>query len=78
MKTTIDLDEAKLLRVMRLTGIKTRKEAIDFALNEAERAARIRAFLSKPFYVGSSSDPVAPDYDVLKLRKMELGETPRR
>jgi hypothetical protein len=31
-KTTIELDEEKLRRVMDLTGIKTRKEAVDYAL----------------------------------------------
>ncbi len=45
MKTTIDLDEDKLGRVMALTGIKTRREAIDFALTEAERFARIKKML---------------------------------
>jgi hypothetical protein len=50
MKTTIDLDEDKLRRVMELTGINTRKEAIDFALSQAERLAKIRQLFSKPFY----------------------------
>jgi hypothetical protein len=72
MKTTIDLDEAKLERVMKLTGLTTRKEAIDFALTEAERAARVRAVLNEPFFAGVAEDPlVDPGYDVLTLRARE-------
>ena len=45
MKTTVELDEKKLLRIMALTGLKTRKAAIDYALTQGERAAKLR----KPF-----------------------------
>jgi hypothetical protein len=48
MKTTIDLDENKLISVMRLKGFKTRKEAVDYALTEAERRARVDALLREP------------------------------
>ena len=69
MKTTIDLDEAKLERIMSLTGIKTRKDAIEFALNEAERIAKINHALNTPFYVVREGEPVIdPDYDVRKMR----------
>ena len=50
MKITIDLDEAKLERVMKLTGLATRREAIDFALTQAERAAKVKSLLSRPFF----------------------------
>ena len=76
MKTTIVLDEEKLRRVMRLTGLKTRKAAIDFALTEAERIARVESFYRKPFYVVSEGEPVVdPEYDLAALRE---GETPSR
>jgi len=69
MKTTIDLDEGKLERVMSLTGLKTRKEAIEFALTEAERIARIHHALNEPFYVVREGDDVIdPAYDVRALR----------
>jgi hypothetical protein len=42
-----ELDEQKLLRVMDLTGIKTRKEAVDYALVQAERAAKLSKLLAK-------------------------------
>jgi hypothetical protein len=75
MKTTIDLDEGKLKRVMKLTGIKTRKQAIDYALTEAERSARIGAFYRKSFFVRETGDVIDPNYDVLEVREKEK---PRR
>ncbi len=71
MKTTIDIDDKKLNRVMRLTGLKTRKETIDFALTEAERLARIRKLFSGPFYADTTGEIIDPDYDIVKMRKME-------
>ncbi len=71
MKTTIDLDDKKLLRVMKLTGLRTRKEVIDFALTEAERLARIKKLLREPFYVDASGHVVDPNYDLLYLRESE-------
>lgn len=69
MKTTIDLDEAKLERVMNLTGLKTRKEAVEFALTEAERIARVHHALDTPFYVVREDGPVVdPAYDVRAMR----------
>jgi len=47
VKTTVELDEQKLLRVMELTELKTRKEAIDYALSQAERAAKIAKLFSR-------------------------------
>jgi Arc/MetJ family transcription regulator len=71
MKTTIDLDEDKLRRVMKLTGIKTRKEAIDFALSQAERLARIKKLFSRPLYVSHSDEIIDPSYDLMRLREAE-------
>ena len=39
MKTTVEVDEHKLKRVMDLCNISTRREAIDRALTELERQA---------------------------------------
>ena len=72
MKTTIELDEAKLERLMKLTGIATRREAIDFALTEAERAAKVRAAIAQPFFEGVEEGLVVfRDYDVKALRERE-------
>lgn len=68
MKTTIELDEKKLENVMRLKGFKTRKAALDYALSEGERRAKIDALLREP--PSSDSGPwIAPDYDYKALRR---------
>jgi Arc/MetJ family transcription regulator len=78
LKTTIDLDEAKLKRVMKLTGLKTRKDAVDYALTEAERIARIKQVLGRPLYVVAKGEAVVdPDYDLAALREAER-PAPRR
>ena len=74
MKTTIDLDEAKLERVMKLTGLATRREAIDFALTQAERSAKVKSLLGRRFSEGITDNVVVgPAYDVLALRRRETG-----
>ena len=78
MKTTIDLDEKKLERVMKLTGIDTRKEAIDVALTELERKARINHFYTRALPHEAYKDAIDPNYDLMKLREMtkpEPGDT---
>ena len=70
MKTTVDLDEKRLLNVMKLKGFKTRKDALDYALVEAERIAKLEDLMKKPFYV-AEGPVIDPAYDVIKLRKME-------
>jgi Bacterial antitoxin of type II TA system, VapB len=71
MKTTVDIDDRKLRRVMKLTGLKTRKETIDFALTEAERLARVSRMFQKPFYTEEEGPIIDPDYDLLGMRKRE-------
>lgn len=71
MKPTIEYDETRLKRVMKLTGLKSRAAALDYALREAEQAARVRKFLKSLLpdtaYIGA----VAPGYDVLAVREKE-------
>ncbi|HMP76950.1 MAG TPA: type II toxin-antitoxin system VapB family antitoxin [Kiritimatiellia bacterium] len=77
MKTTIDLDEAKLLNVMKLKGFKTRKQAIDYALDEAERRARIEKVLREP--PPTESGPwVREGYDPRALRDREVPKYGKR
>jgi hypothetical protein len=71
MKTTVELDEEKLLRVMSLGGFTTRKAALDYALTEAEKKARLIAFEKKPFYV-TNEPVVVPGYDVSAIRQKEV------
>lgn len=71
MKTTIEIDEPKLLSLMELTEIKTRKEAIDFALTEAVRQAKIKKLLETRFTPEELADAIDPAYDLMALREKE-------
>jgi hypothetical protein len=70
MKTTIDLDEMKLKRVMKLAGIGTRKEAIDAALTELERKAKLNHFFANALPHDAYKNAIDPKYDLMKLREM--------
>jgi hypothetical protein len=70
MKTTIDLDETKLKRVMKLAGIGTRKEAIDAALTELERKAKLNHFFANALPHDAYKNAIDPKYDLMKLREM--------
>jgi len=72
MKTTVELDEEKLLRVMKQGGFATRKAALDYALTEAERKTRLKVLEDQPFYV-TEGPVVAPGYDPSALRRKERG-----
>ncbi len=73
MKTTIDLDERRLASVMRLTGLRTRKAAIAYALVAAERAASLDRLMEKALPDEDYRSAVDARYDVVALRK--LGRT---
>lgn len=73
MKTTIEIDEAKLESLMRLTGLGTRKEAVDWALTEALRIAEINRVAETPWDAAFLKDAVDPDYDVIALRRESVG-----
>jgi Arc/MetJ family transcription regulator len=72
VKTTVEIDQQKLLRVMKLTGLKTRKEAIDYALSQAERAVKISKLFARP---RRSKDELKnmldPQHDLAALRAQE-------
>jgi Arc/MetJ family transcription regulator len=72
MKTTIEIDEAKLDRLMSLTGLKTRKEAVDWALTEAERIARIDQIAAHPWDSARVMEAVDADYDILAIRNQSV------
>jgi Arc/MetJ family transcription regulator len=69
MKTTIEIDEEKLARIMKLTGVKTRKEAVDWALTEAERIASINRIAEEPWDAEAWKNAIDPDYDIIALRQ---------
>lgn len=77
MKTTIEIDEAKLTRIMALTGLKTRKEAVDWALTEAERIAAINRVAETPWDAAFLRDAVEPGYDIVRMRNESTGGAKR-
>ena len=75
MKMTMHIDDDLLARVMKNYGCVSKTDAVDFALNELDRKARLKAFAKdglglKPEELSAGVDP---DYDVLALR---VAETP--
>lgn len=83
IKTTIELDESKLEKVMKLGGFTTRKEAVDWALTEAVRIATLNDIEKNPWSESTARSAVAEDYDILALRQQYRQDpvkytTPRR
>lgn len=68
MKTTIEIDEEKLNRIMRLTGIDTMKEAVDWALSEALRIATLNRVMEEPWSADEAREAVNPAYDIIAIR----------
>jgi Arc/MetJ family transcription regulator len=72
VKTTVELDEEKLRRVMELTGLKTRKDAIDYALSQAERAAKMARLFARPRRSKEElKGALDPKYNLMALRERE-------
>ena len=71
MKTTIDLDERRLSAVMKLTGLRTRKAAVNYALCAAERQASLERLLERAMPDEAYRTAVDPKYDLLALRRRE-------
>lgn len=68
MKTTVELDEKRLACVMKLTGLRTRRAAVDYALRAAERAASLDRLMEGALPDEVYRTAVDPDYDVVALR----------
>lgn len=79
MKMTMSIDEALLERVMKLTGLKTKTEAVDFALREAERKSKLSKFLaSERLAAVEWKDSLDPAYDLMALRMAEMPQPPKK
>lgn len=71
-KMTMFIDETLLERVMKLTGLKTKTETVEFALRETARRNTLTKFLSARKAVGGEwKDSVDPAYNLLRLRAAE-------
>jgi Arc/MetJ family transcription regulator len=69
MKTTVELDDEKLENIMKSMGFRTRKEAIDWALTEAERLAVMHHIRAHPWSAATLREGIDPNYDVLASRR---------
>jgi Arc/MetJ family transcription regulator len=72
MKMTMFIDEELLARVMELTGLKTKTEAVEFALRETERKGKLTRFIANETLAADEwRDAVDPAYDLIALRAAE-------
>ena len=72
MKTTLEIDEALVRRVMELGRIRTKTQAIEFALSAAERLLRRRRLLEEDLPAGVFEDCVDLGYDPVALRESDV------
>lgn len=76
MKMTMSIDESLLARVMELTGYKTKTDAVNFALKEAERHGKLSKFLaSRELAATDWKDSLDPAYDLMALRVAEMPDS---
>lgn len=73
MKMTMHIDEGLLASVMAEYGCESKTEAVEMALFEANRRAKLKKFATHG--LGFSADElrnsVEPDYDIMSLRVAE-------
>ena len=77
MKMTLNIDAALLERVMSVTGAKTKTEAIDRALKELDRKARLREVLTRDRRMTPADwkNAFEPGYDLAAIRAAEAPAT---
>ena len=69
MKTTIDIPDDELAEIMRLTGAKTKKEAVVTAIREFNRRRKLDEVLGQ---LGTFSD-VMSQQELREMRRDEHG-----
>jgi hypothetical protein len=72
MKMTVEIDEKKLSRLMKLTGLTTKTKALNYALSAAERCARRDMLLSTTLAPKDLENAIDPRYDLRTLRAREM------
>ncbi len=83
MKMTLYIDDALLARVMEATGTSSKTKAIDLALREMDRKARLVKLTAEGLGLGPDElkDAIDPAYDVEELRRRDTpvhyGRKPR-
>jgi Arc/MetJ family transcription regulator len=74
MKTTIEIDEVLLKRVMALTGVKTRRSVVDYALRELAKGATVAKLVKEAPADYEFGDALDSSYDPVALREREVPE----
>lgn len=83
MKMTLYIDDALLARVMEATGTTSKTRAIDLALREMDRKARLVKLTAEGLGLGPDElkDAIDPAYDLGEMRRRETpvhyGRKPR-
>lgn len=83
MKMTMYIDEALLARVMEATGTTSKTKAIDLALREMDRKAKLMNLSEAGLGLSADElrDAVDPAYNLEKMRRREIpahyGRKPR-
>ena len=77
MKMTMYVDDALLARVMEATGTSSKTRAVDLALREMDRKARLVRLTSEDLGLGPDElkDAIDPAYNLEEMRRRE---TPSR
>jgi len=68
MKTTLDIPEEKFTTVQNLYGLRTKREAVIFALDELERRYKIERLVDQ---LGTFSDFMTQD-DLRAMRDLDI------
>ena len=74
MKMTMHIDEDLLARVMEATGATSKTKAIDLALREMDRKAKLIGLASAGLGLGADElrDALDPVYNLDEMRKREM------
>ncbi|MDF3057717.1 MAG: hypothetical protein K0R17_1932 [Rariglobus sp.] len=72
MKMTMHIDEDVLDRVMKITGAKTKRAAVELALNEMARRHKLKEVFSKG--LGLTPDELKNAYDPASLASLDKPE----
>lgn len=81
MKMTMHIDDDLLARVMKAYGCESKTEAVEMALREMDRRARLKEFLKNGLGLTKAelAEAVDPAYDLMALRAAEpAGEYGKR
>lgn len=78
MKMTMHIDEALLKRVMDTYELETKTDAVEFALRELDRKARLKKFMKDGLGLTAEElkDAVYPGYSADEMPRTKVAEAP--